>query len=240
MIFLAPLGQNTWRPELYKSLLSTCERFILELHLLFSATLAALATKRLEIQMSDTNTPSNENPAAAPVASDRPDGGRKCGHRGHRRRGLFLLIPALVFGLIGFGVGRATGGHWPGHGFAMHQQLDGDQAVRMAQAGAGHILVNVDATTEQKAKIDDIVKAAMKDLLPMRETFMGARDKIATVLKAATVDRAALEQIRADQSGLGDKASKRAVLALADAAGVLTPAQRAMLVERWQNPSWWD
>ena len=186
--------------------------------------------------MSDTMTPSNDTPAGAPTPPDRPGHGRKCGGR---RRSWAPLVAALLIGLAGFGIGRATGGHWFGHAFSMHQQIDAESATRMAEYGVSHVLAEVDGTTEQKAKIGVIAKSAVTDLLPMRDAFVGSRDKFAAALKATTIDRAALEQIRAEQLSLGDKASKRAVQALADAAEALTPEQRVKLAERWQHPSWW-
>lgn len=90
----------------------------------------------------------------------------------------------------------------------------------------------IDATDEQKQKIGPIVKAAAKDLLPMREQLRAARGKAAALLEAPTVDRAAVEQLRLDQMKLADDASKRLTQALADTAEVLTPAQRRELAER--------
>jgi len=50
-----------------------------------------------------------------------------------------------------------------------------------------------------------------------------------TLLTAPTIDRAALEQLRATEIGKLDQASKAAVQAMADAAEVLSPDQRAKL-----------
>jgi periplasmic protein CpxP/Spy len=58
------------------------------------------------------------------------------------------------------------------------------------------------------------------------------------VLAAQTVDRARLETLRAEQMQLADATSKRITEAVAEAAEVLNPAQRAELsrqIERWQR-----
>lgn len=187
--------------------------------------------------MSDTNTGSNSAPN--PSQPDDQSGKRRdCNRRGYRRRGWVLVGAALLVGLIGFGLGRASGNRWHGSSFGMHQQLDGETAIRRAEAGINRVLSRVDGTPDQKAKIAEIAKAAIKDLQPMRETFRGSRDKLAAALRADKVDRAAIEQLRTEQLALGETASKRASQALADAADVLTPAQRASLLERWQRRSW--
>lgn len=187
--------------------------------------------------MTDTDATSNNTPN--PNRPEDQSGKRRaCGGRGYRRRGLVMLGAALAIGLVGFGIGRATGGRWHGQGFGMHQQLDGEAVTRRAEAGINRMLSAVDGTPEQKAKIGEIAKGAIKDLQPMRETLKGSRDKLAAALKAEKVDRAAIEQLRGEQLALGETASKRASQALADAAEVLTPAQRATLVERWQRRSW--
>ena len=142
--------------------------------------------------MSDTMTSANETPAGAPTPPDRPGQGRRCGHR---RRRWVPLVAALLIGLAGFGLGRATGGHWFGHGFSMHQQLDAESATRMAEYGVSHVLGEVDGTPDQKAKIGVIAKAAVTDLLPMRDAFLGSRDKFAEVTRAVQAKLAIAESL---------------------------------------------
>ena len=183
---------------------------------------------------------SEPNSSNAPNPNPPEDGSRNHGDsiwRRYRRSGWVLVVAALVTGLIGFGVGRATGARWHGHGFGMHQS-SGEATMRRAEWGINRMLSAVDGTPEQKARITEIAKAAIKDLQPMRETMRGSRDKLAAALKAEKVDRAAIEQLRADQLALGETASRRVSQALSDAAEVLTAAQRATLVERWQRRSW--
>ena len=120
----------------------------------------------------------------------------------------------------------------------MHRQLDGEAVMRRAETMTNRVLGHVDGTPEQKAKVAEIAKTAIKDLQPMREAFRGSRDKLANALKAEKVDRAAIEQLRTEQVALGETASRRASQALLDAAEVLTPQQRATLVERWQRRAW--
>jgi len=61
------------------------------------------------------------------------------------------------------------------------------------------------------------------------------------LLTAPTVDRAAVERVRADQIALAETASKRIAQALEDASDVLSPEQRrkiADFVASFQNSPW--
>ena len=55
----------------------------------------------------------------------------------------------------------------------------------------------VDGTPEQKDKLTKLAQAAMADMKPLREQQMAARKKGMDLLAAPTVDRNALEQVRA-------------------------------------------
>jgi periplasmic protein CpxP/Spy len=69
----------------------------------------------------------------------------------------------------------------------------------------------------------------------LHEQHRATRQKIVAVLTQPTIDRAALEQLRQQQMQMADQASKRMTQAFADAAEVLTPAQRAKAAERMQK-----
>jgi protein CpxP len=88
-----------------------------------------------------------------------------------------------------------------------------------------------DATPEQKAKLSAIAKAAMTDLRPLREKRHAARQEAMKLLAQPTIDRNALERARVGEQQIADQASRRMTQALADAAEVLTPAQRAKVAE---------
>ena len=101
-----------------------------------------------------------------------------------------------------------------------------------------HLYVEIDATPAQQQQLAPIVKAAAQDLLPFRGKMRDARRQAALLLTQPTVDRAALEALRAEQLQLAVDGSKRLVQALADVADVLTPAQKGQLavrLERWRG-----
>jgi protein CpxP len=93
----------------------------------------------------------------------------------------------------------------------------------------------VDASSEQKQKLTAIVQRAADDLAPLREKHMEFRRQVREVLAAPTVDRGKLEALRSDHMKLADDASRRITTALADAADVLTPAQRGDLARRLEQ-----
>jgi Spy/CpxP family protein refolding chaperone len=119
--------------------------------------------------------------------------------------------------------------------------LAADMAMGHAMGGAGmhammgsHIdemLAKVDATADQKARIHEIMKTAMASFGGVHERMAATHADLHRLLTAPTIDRAALEQLRAARMGDFDQASKVMVQAIADSADVLTPAQRQKLGE---------
>ena len=93
----------------------------------------------------------------------------------------------------------------------------------------------VDASSEQKQKLTAIIQRAADDLRPVREKHQEGRRQIREVLTAPTIDRGKLETLRVDQMKLADQASQRITAALADAAEVLNPDQRATLARRLER-----
>lgn len=89
-----------------------------------------------------------------------------------------------------------------------------------------------DATPEQKAKLQAIAKSAFEDLKPLREKSRAAHAESMKLLAQPNIDRAALERVRQTEQQLNDQRSRRITQAFADAAEVLTPAQRAAAAEK--------
>src|SRR5262249_18141924 len=158
-----------------------------------------------------------------------------------RRRGRTIFAITLValvaafagaFGSTAFSQGFGFGprGWHRGPGF-----LGGDPAriEERADRMVRHLAVELDATSEQQEQLRGIVKAALKDLLPMREKAQALRQRGRELLLAPTVDRAAIESLRGEHMALADAFSKRVSQALADAASVLNADQRRKLAEMW-------
>src|SRR5205823_415 len=112
-----------------------------------------------------------------------------------------------------------------GHAAALTPQERAARAEHMTE----RMLSRLDATPEQKTRINAIVQDAIKDLAQVREEHMKNRQAFVDTLKQANVDRGALERIREAELKLAESASDRMVNAIADAADVLTPEQRGKL-----------
>jgi Spy/CpxP family protein refolding chaperone len=105
-------------------------------------------------------------------------------------------------------------------------QID-DRIDRMTK----HMAIELDATADQQAKIAGIVKATVSDLRPLHEKAQAARGQAVALLTAPTIDRSAIERLRADQIGLAETASKRIAQALTDVSEVLNPEQRRKIAD---------
>lgn len=132
-------------------------------------------------------------------------------------------ILALAGGAFAFAHGE-RGMHGGGMSF--------DPISERFRTHVAHVLEAVDATPEQQAQVKSIVDAAAKDLDALRAQHGSAHRELHDTLTAAAIDRGRLETLRASHIEALDTASKRCLTALADAADVLTPEQRAQLGEK--------
>jgi periplasmic protein CpxP/Spy len=153
-------------------------------------------------------------------------------YRRPRRPWLIVATVALASALTGAVASRAVSQHaWAGHPF-MGGTFDPARVEDGADRAVRHLAIEIDATADQQEKLRAIVKGAVKDLLPMREKAVAARQRARVILTQPTVDRGAIEALRSEQLALADAASKRFAQALGDASEVLTPEQRRKIDDR--------
>lgn len=153
------------------------------------------------------------------------------------RRATIAALVTSVAATFGVAASWAYGGD---HGGGFHRGFMGGskdpaKADERIERMVKHFAVEVNATPEQTAKLTQIAKAAGKDLRPLREKARDARKRGMELLSAPTIDRAAIERLRAEQMQAADAVSKRMSQAFADAAEVLTPDQRKKVAERMQK-----
>src|SRR5260221_14713791 len=177
----------------------------------------------------------NVNSPGPDSGPNTPNTPKSC--RGRRRRTAFLVVLVIVAGLTGaaitsaFSRGPGFGpGHW--HGGMMGGSFDPAQAEDRADRMVRHMAIELDATDAQQDKLRAVVKAAVKDLIPLREKAQSARLKARELLTQPTIDRAEIEKFRTEQVALADTFTKRVSQAIGDAAEILTPDQRRKLSDR--------
>jgi Spy/CpxP family protein refolding chaperone len=116
-----------------------------------------------------------------------------------------------------------------------HGGMDPAERARRMEARIDHLMQALGGTPEQKAQLLAIQRAAMADLQPLRDQVRESRRQGMALLAAPTIDRAALERLRATRMQAEDARSRRIVQAMADAAEVLTPEQRTKAAEQLQR-----
>ncbi|MFV0367540.1 MAG: Spy/CpxP family protein refolding chaperone [Hyphomicrobiaceae bacterium] len=196
--------------------------------------------------MTESNTTPNENNATGPHGPNARNFGRR------RGRGVTIVITALVATGVGVFAGKAMshsfpfGGHHFGHsgGFTrVFAPTSVDEAEKRARRMARHLSAAIDATDAQETRLIDIAKSLASDVYPLRKQMSGMRGKAIELLKAPTIDKDAVETLRAEQLASLDVISKRVATAITDAGEVMTPEQRGKLAERietfrkWRG--WW-
>jgi Spy/CpxP family protein refolding chaperone len=132
-------------------------------------------------------------------------------------------------GRLGGGFGRGGWHMGPGG------QTDPEAMKRRVNASVRWMLADINATEAQQQRIAGIVEATMKEMAPLREKHREARQAVMALLAKPSVDRAAIESIRAQEIQSADAMSKRFVQSLTDVAEVLTPEQRAQLAEKMKQ-----
>src|SRR6266581_1772142 len=161
------------------------------------------------------------------------------------------LRRGLLYGLLGAGglaavfvvfaarpimaaIQDGAGFHRPwraGWGWGGHHAMNPEAAKEHLQIATKWALRDIDASPAQQDQVNRILGGAVDDLFRLRQKHQTNREAFAAQLGGATIDRAALEEIRKSEMALADDASQRFVQALADVADVLTPEQRRALIE---------
>lgn len=113
------------------------------------------------------------------------------------------------------------------HGMGHHGMGPGGHGPVMGRA-----LDAAGASAEQRAKIQEIMKAAREDVRKTREASGDLRGQMRQLMNATTIDARAVEALRQKMLAQHDAVSKRMTQAMLDAAAVLTPEQRQKLSEQ--------
>ena len=148
-----------------------------------------------------------------------------------------LWVGVILAGLVGAvaigGAAVSTHAKVTGWSHGGHGRFFQDPALARehAEFATSWVLGRVDASDEQKEQGKAIIGASVDDLAALAQQHQQNREAWPAELSKPTIDRAALEDLRQNGLALADEATGRLVQALADAAEVLTPDQRAELIE---------
>ena len=147
--------------------------------------------------------------------------------------GVQALANSKTYGHMKVYAGYYGGGHGGHHkGWADVSDADIETHIeRMVK----HAAIEIDATQEQQEKITASITAVAKDLKPVHDRLRATGKEIHNLLLANTIDRTALENLRAERLADAERISKYLIGALADVAEVLSPEQRKVLDERMKH-----
>lgn len=152
--------------------------------------------------------------------------------------GLFVATAALAAGNVlahpgGAGPGYAGGMMMGGPMMAGPGGPGGPGAPMMGMRGmmGEHMLDAINATTEQRTQIRQIMDAARADLRSQREAGRGLHDQMRQAFTQPAVDANTVEALRRQLMGQHDAASKRMTQAMLDVSRVLSPEQRAKVAD---------
>jgi hypothetical protein len=133
------------------------------------------------------------------------------------------LLVSLSAVLLVMGCGRSHG-NW----------TQAEVAERL-EDGAEYALDHVDATDEQAANVNRVLRGLAPDIIKLRDEQKALGAELRRELAKETLDRGAIEGIRARSVALFERASQRGTQALLASAEELTPDQRQQLVARWEK-----
>ncbi len=181
--------------------------------------------------MNDDNTPRDDSTESSTLPS-----------KPARRRWLGYSLAGLA-GILGVTAVTAIAQGGPGGwcdregGYSrMHWGSDhhrgGFDPARMrefAENRADRLLYELDATPEQRQQVKEILGKAFDDMKALRDDQRDSRQAFIDLLSQPQIDRNHLEALRAEKVRKMEQISTRMTQAIADAAEVLTPEQRAKL-----------
>ena len=96
-------------------------------------------------------------------------------------------------------------------------------------------LDSVDATDQQIARVNDVLKGFAPDIVKLRAEHRALAAELRTELAKSSIERARVEALRVRALDLFDRATRRSSEALLAAAETLTPEQRGELTYKWEK-----
>ena len=120
-------------------------------------------------------------------------------------------------------------------GWFRHRGHDPEAMAEHAQWAVNRFMSEVDASDEQREKSRVLVEDAMIALGALQLDHASMRGQVVGLLSAETIDREAVETLRAEKLAEADQASLVLTDAIVELAEILTPGQRAQLPGMAEN-----
>jgi Spy/CpxP family protein refolding chaperone len=151
----------------------------------------------------------------------------------HSKRRIFWLLLAVPVALAaGVGVFKAQAA---AAGFGFGAGDSPEQHKAFMERRLDKALGMVKASDSQRTAIKAIFERAFAEMRPIHQEHRRLHDDLLAAFAADPVDRAGVEKLRVQVTGLVDRGSQVLSKALLDAAGVLTAEQRQTLVQHLQE-----
>ncbi len=152
-----------------------------------------------------------------------------------------FCIGATLAGFVGVigsyvaGCSRGISHHGWHRGHGLHDVSSPEEARERAQSAAKWMLRKFDATDDQKQRIQTIVDESVQQLYPLREKHHLHHAQLLDAVSQDPIDRAEIERLRKAEIAIADAASDWMVDAALDMFEVLTPEQRAEMVQHMRQ-----
>ena len=146
----------------------------------------------------------------------------------------FIVGAAAVGGLLTASYAAAAAGWFGGwrHGHSRGEHgFDAERARDHAAFATDWMLRHIDASKEQEESIEGIVSSLIGEVGGLVAPHREGREELLAWLAEQEIDRPRLEDLRQRQIAMAESASRLLADAIADIAEVLTPEQRAELLE---------
>jgi len=166
------------------------------------------------------------NPVDTHLSSSSASGARAAPRSRARRWLLLGAIPVLA-GALSLSAARAQMGGPDGGGMGMFAGHEGFMQQRLE-----HLLTAAGASDAQKAQIKKIWDGLRPQLKELHKQHAELRRQIGQAMAAATINTAAIEQLRQQSVQTMDKVSSLVTQGMIASAQVLTPAQRQTVLQQ--------
>jgi Spy/CpxP family protein refolding chaperone len=149
--------------------------------------------------------------------------------RGRGRKVFWIVVVvAGLLTMVHYGLGSMRHHHHGRHTVHSPSDVKG-RMVRKAERA----LKEVNATLEQRARINEIIDGLVPDIVGFQKEREELKIRIVKALERGDTSPDAFEQARASSVTLAEKAINRSFEAIVAVSAVLTPDQRRELLKEW-------